>query len=64
MYDSKVVRFPDSSLQKLASLADEATDQLDQWCLHMVQEGIPPLHLVGILQYNMQIIMSSIGDEE
>lgn len=60
----EVVKFPDNSMLRINGLAEEADQELTQWCFHRLEQGIPPLHLVGILQYNMQIVMSSIGDED
>tara|TARA_R110000868_G_scaffold207972_8_gene457129 strand:- start:2157 stop:2345 length:189 start_codon:yes stop_codon:yes gene_type:complete len=60
----EVVKFPDNSMLRIHGLAEEADHELTHWCYHQLEQGIPHLHLVGILQYNMQLIMSLIGDED
>lgn len=63
MSDSNVTRFPGSS-NRIHNLAEVADSELNLWCSEMLEQGIHPLHLVGILQYNMQVIMSWMGDDE
>ena len=56
-----VVEFPVNKMDALAELADS---ELNEWCVEKVEQGLDPVYLVGILQYNTHYILANMIEEE
>jgi len=56
-----IIDFPVSNMQAIAETAD---CELTEWCLEKIEQGLDPVYLVGILQYQMQYILTDMIEEE
>jgi len=56
-----VVEFPVNKMDALAELADS---ELNDWCVEKVEQGLDPVYLVGILQYNVHYMLANMIEEE
>jgi len=56
-----VVEFPINKMDALAELADS---ELNEWCVEKVEQGLDPVYLVGILQYNVHYMLANMVEEE
>ncbi len=56
-----VVEFPINKMDALAELADS---ELNEWCVEKVEQGLDPVYLVGILQYNAHYMLTNMVEEE
>jgi len=56
-----VVEFPVNKMDALAELADS---ELNEWCVEKVEQGLDPVYLVGILQYNAHYMLANMIEEE
>ena len=56
-----VVEFPVNKMDALAELADS---ELNEWCVEKVEQGLDPVYLVGILQYNAHYMLANMVEEE
>ncbi len=56
-----VVEFPINKMDALAELADS---ELNEWCVEKVEQGLDPVYLVGILQYNVHYMLTNMVEEE
>ena len=56
-----VVEFPVNKMDALAELADS---ELNDWCVEKVEQGLDPVYLVGILQYNAHYMLANMVEEE
>ena len=56
-----VVEFPINKMDALAELADS---ELNEWCVKKVEQGLDPVYLVGILQYNVHYMLANMVEEE
>ena len=56
-----VVEFPVNKMDALAELADS---ELNAWCVEKVEQGLDPVYLVGILQYNVHYMLANMVEEE
>ncbi len=56
-----VVEFPVNKMDALAELADS---ELNEWCVEKVEQGLDPVYLVGILQYNVHYMLANMVEEE
>jgi len=56
-----VVEFPVNKMDALAELADS---ELNDWCVEKVEQGLDPVYLVGILQYNVHYMLANMVEEE
>ena len=56
-----VVEFPINKMDALAELADS---ELNDWCVEKVEQGLDPVYLVGILQYNAHYMLTNMVEEE
>tara|TARA_A100000171_G_scaffold48493_1_gene56039 strand:+ start:1771 stop:1950 length:180 start_codon:yes stop_codon:yes gene_type:complete len=56
-----VVEFPINKMDALAELADS---ELNDWCVEKVEQGLDPVYLVGILQYNVHYMLANMVEEE
>jgi len=56
-----VVEFPVNKMDALAELADS---ELNEWCVEKVEQGLDPVYLVGILQYNVHYMLANMIEEE
>ena len=56
-----VVEFPVNKMDALAELADS---ELNNWCVEKVEQGLDPVYLVGILQYNVHYMLANMVEEE
>ena len=56
-----VVEFPVNKMDALAELADS---ELNDWCVEKVEQGLDPVYLVGILQYNAHYMLTNMVEEE
>jgi len=52
-----VVEFPVNKMDALAELADS---ELNEWCVEKVEQGLDPVYLVGILQYNAHYMLANM----
>ena len=57
----EVIEFP---INKMDSIAEQADAELYEWCLEKMQQGLDPVYLSGVLQYNSAYLLSSIIEEE
>jgi hypothetical protein len=57
----KVIDFP---LNKMDSVAEAADVELSEWCAEKIDQGLDPIYLSGILQYNSVFLLSSLIEEE
>jgi hypothetical protein len=57
----KVIDFP---LNKMDSVAEAADVELYEWCVDKMEQGLDPVYLSGILQYNSVFLLSSLIEEE
>jgi hypothetical protein len=46
------------------SIAEQADAELYEWCLEKMQQGLDPVYLSGVLQYNSVYLLSSMIEEE
>ena len=56
-----IVEFPVNKMDALAELADS---ELNDWCVEKVEQGLDPVYLVGILQYNAHYMLANMVEEE
>lgn len=56
-----VLEFPVNKMDALAELADS---ELNEWCVEKVEQGLDPVYLVGILQYNVHYMLANMVEEE
>ena len=56
-----VGEFPVNKMDALAELADS---ELNEWCVEKVEQGLDPVYLVGILQYNVHYMLANMVEEE
>ncbi len=56
-----VVEFPVNKMDALAELADS---ELNDWCVEKVEQGLDPVYLIGILQYNAHYMLTNMVEEE
>ena len=56
-----VIEFPVNKMDALAELADS---ELNEWCVEKVEQGLDPVYLVGILQYNVHYMLANMIEEE
>lgn len=56
-----VVEFPVNKMDAIAELADS---ELNDWCVEKVEQGLDPVYLVGILQYNVHYMLANMIEEE
>jgi len=56
-----VVEFPVNKMDALAELADS---EVNDWCIEKVEQGLDPVYLVGILQYNVHYMLANMVEEE
>jgi hypothetical protein len=56
-----VLEFPVNKMDALAELADS---ELNDWCVEKVEQGLDPVYLVGILQYNVHYMLANMVEEE
>jgi hypothetical protein len=46
------------------SIAEQADAELYEWCLEKIEQGLDPVYLVGILQYNAHYMLTNMVEEE
>jgi hypothetical protein len=56
-----IVEFP---VNKMDSIAEQADAELYEWCLEKIEQGLDPVYLVGILQYNAHYMLTNMVEEE
>jgi hypothetical protein len=56
-----IVEFP---VNKMDSIAEQADAELYEWCLEKIEQGLDPVYLSGVLQYNSAYLLSSMIEEE
>jgi len=56
-----IVEFP---VNKMVALAETADCELTEWCLEKIEQGLDPVYLVGILQYQMHYILTDMIEEK
>ena len=57
----EVIDFP---INKMDSIAEQADAELYEWCLKKIEQGLDPVYLSGVLQYNSAYLLSSMIEEE
>ena len=57
----EVIEFP---INKMDAIAEQADAELYEWCLEKMEQGLDPVYLSGVLQYNSVYLLSSMIEEE
>jgi hypothetical protein len=61
---SEVIEFPPQSVEGLEDFAIEVELELDTLCAGLMEQGIPPIYLVGMLQSQIHYILAALQEED